>query len=318
MGERVVVAMSGGVDSSLAAALACEAGHEVVGITLELAGAASRCCSLADADDARRVAERLGIRFYVANYRARFEREVKQAFADAYLTGRTPIPCVTCNSRFKFDYLLERARVLGADRVVSGHYARIDCDTATGRRRLLRARDAAKDQTYFLFELDQEQLSAVSFPLGELEKATVRERARELGLVTADKAESQEICFVPDGDVAGAVERIRPERLPGEGEIVDQVGARVGRHRGVHHFTVGQRRGLALATGERVYVTGIDATRNRIVVGGRDALLRRSADLSSVNWIAGRAPEAPVADRPRGLVESLPRAGRPRLARRAR
>ena len=245
--ERVVAAMSGGVDSSVAAALAAEQGAEVIGVTLHLAGSRSRCCSLADADDARRVAERLGIRFFVANYRERFEREVKQAFADAYLAGRTPIPCVPCNSRFKFDYLLERARVFGADRVVSGHYARSDRDPASGRLRLRRAVDADKDQTYFLFELTQEQLAAVRFPLGDMAKEDVRARARELGLGTADKPESQEICFVPDGDYARAVEAIRPEALPGAGDVVDGAGRVLGRHDGVHRFTVGQRRGLGIA-----------------------------------------------------------------------
>lgn len=237
--ERIVVAMSGGVDSSVAAALLVEAGAEVLGVTLHLAGSASRCCSLADADDARRVAEQLGVRFFVANYRERFQREVEQAFADAYLAGRTPIPCVTCNSSFKFAYLLERARVLGAGAVASGHYARIDRDPETGRWRLRRAADPEKDQSYFLFELTQEQLGAVRFPLGELTKTQVRDHARRLGLATAEKAESQEICFVPDGDYAAVVERLRPEALPGAGEVVDRSGRVLGRHAGVHRFTVG-------------------------------------------------------------------------------
>ncbi len=296
---RVVVAMSGGVDSSVAAALVAEEGGEVIGVTLHLAGSASRCCSLADADDARRVAERLGIRFFVANYRERFREEVQEAFADAYLSGRTPIPCVTCNSRFKFEYLLERARVFGAPVVASGHYARVDFDPDTGLRRLRRAVDAHKDQTYFLFELTQEQLAAVRFPLGELTKAQVRERARTLSLVTAEKAESQEICFVPDGDVAGAVERIRPDALPGEGEIVDLAGRVLGRHGGVHRFTVGQRRGLRLAAGQRLYVTEVDAARNRVVVGGRDDLLAPGARLERVNWIAGSPPAEPLRARVR-------------------
>ena len=298
-GERVVVAMSGGVDSSVAAAIVVEEGYEAVGITMNLAGGDSRCCSLADADDARRVAERLGIRFFVANYRERFRREVQEAFADAYLAGRTPIPCVTCNSRFKFDYLLERARVLGAGQVASGHYARLDIDPDTGKRRLRRAADPAKDQTYFLFELSQEQLAAVRFPLGGLTKAEVRERARGLGLATADKPESQEICFVPDGDYARAIERIRPDGLPGEGVIVDASGRVLGRHGGVHRFTVGQRRGLGVATGRRLYVTEVDAARNRVVVGGPDALLARGARLERVNWIAGAAPSEAVRARVR-------------------
>ncbi|MCH7708169.1 MAG: tRNA 2-thiouridine(34) synthase MnmA [Myxococcales bacterium] len=292
--ERVVVAMSGGVDSSVAAALTVEAGHEAIGVTLNLAGGASRCCSLEDADDARRVAERLGIRFYVANYRERFDTEVKQAFADAYLAGRTPIPCVTCNSRFKFDYLLDRAKVFGAATVVSGHYARVDTDPISRKRRLLRAADPQKDQTYFLFELTQQQLQAVRFPLGDMKKSEVREYARRLGLATAEKPESQEICFVPDGDYAAAVERIRPDRLPGPGEIRDTSGRRLGTHAGIHRFTVGQRRGLGVGGGDRRYVTEIDADRNLVIVGDRQAVMAKGARLERVNWISGETPDAPV------------------------
>ncbi len=288
--SRTVVAMSGGVDSSLAAALVAARGDETVGITLHLAGKSSRCCSLADADDARRVAERLGIRFYVANYRERFDREVRQAFADAYLAGRTPIPCVTCNSRFKFDYLLERARLFGAERVASGHYARVDREPGSGRSRLRRARDRHKDQSYFLFELGQEQLAAVEFPLGGLDKREVRERARALGLVTADKPESQEICFVPDGDYVRGVEELRPGGLPGVGEIVDAEGRVLGEHGGIHRFTVGQRRGLGLAAPRPLYVTALDPGRNRVVVGGADELWAGGARLTRVSWTSGVPP----------------------------
>lgn len=291
--SRVVVAMSGGVDSSVAAALLAEEGHEVVGITMHLAGDASRCCSLDDADDARRVAERLGIRFFVANYTDAFRREVIEPFADAYLAGRTPIPCVACNRRFKFRHLLERAQALGADSVATGHYARIETDPAGGRRRLRRAVDRAKDQSYFLFDLDQDQLARIRFPLGGLTKREVRERARALGLATAEKAESQEICFVPDGDYARVVESLRPGSLPGEGEIVDGAGRVMGRHGGVHRFTVGQRRGIGVASAERLYVTGIDAERNRVVVGPEDALDAAGAVLEGVSWIAGAPPAAP-------------------------
>ncbi len=297
--ERVVVAMSGGVDSSVAAARVVAAGHEAIGITLHLAGNSSRCCSLADADDARRVAERLGIRFFVTNYSERFRREVMEKFADSYLAGRTPIPCVTCNSRFKFDYLLERARVLGAETVASGHYARVDTDPRTGRRRLRRAADPDKDQTYFLFELTQAQLARVRFPLGDLTKDRVRAEARALGLATAEKPESQEICFVPDGDYASAVERIRPDRVPGEGEIVDEAGRVLARHRGVHHFTVGQRRGLGVASDRRLYVTRGDAAGNRIVVGDEQALRVGGAELEGVTWTAGELPREPVRCRVR-------------------
>jgi tRNA-specific 2-thiouridylase len=294
MSERAVVAMSGGVDSSVAAALMVERGYEAVGVTMSLAGGASRCCSLADADDARRVADRLGMRHYVANYAERFRREVEEAFADAYLSGRTPIPCVTCNTKFKFEYLLERARVYGASRVASGHYARIGADPETGLLRLRTAADAAKDQSYFLFELSQEQLAAVEFPLGDMTKGEVRERARALGLATAEKPESQEICFVPDGDYAAAVERIRPGRLPGEGEIVDEAGRVVGRHRGIHHFTVGQRRRLGVSAPRPLYVASIDAAHNRVVVGGVDDLRARGARVGRVSWSGGRPPERAV------------------------
>ncbi len=285
--ERVVVAMSGGVDSSVAAALLVEQGFEVVGITMHLAGEASRCCSLDDADDARRVAERLGIAFYVANYGDAFRREVIEAFADSYLAGRTPIPCVACNRRFKFHYLRARARALGATRVATGHYARVDEDPETGLRRLRRGLDPAKDQSYFLFDLDQEQLTGTSFPIGELCKEEVRARARDLGLATAEKPESQEICFVPDGDYARVVEQLRPERLPGEGEIVDTSGRVLGRHGGIHRFTVGQRRGLGLTASRRLYVIEIDAARNRVVVGDEDELTTHEALAQQVSWIAG-------------------------------
>ncbi len=276
---RIVAALSGGVDSSVAAALLVGSGREVIGVTLNLAGGASRCCSLADADDARRVADQLGIRFYVANYAQRFRAEVIQPFADDYLSGKTPIPCVACNSRFKFDYLLERAHVFGADRVATGHYAQVDVAPDTGLHRLRRAVDSRKDQTYFLFELGQDQLAALEFPLGALKKESVRDHARELGLPTAEKPESQEICFVPDGDYATAVERIRPDALPGNGEIIDREGRVLGQHPGIHHFTVGQRRGLGLASERPLYVESIDAKRNRIVVGGAENLEAKGANL---------------------------------------
>lgn len=287
---RIVVGLSGGVDSSVAAALLVEAGFEVVGITLHLAGSASRCCSLEDADDARRVAEDLGIRFYVANETERFRREVMEPFADAYLAGRTPIPCVACNRRFKFERLVGRARALGADAVATGHYARVQRDPGTGAHRLLRARDPHKDQSYFLYDLGQEQLARARFPLGELRKDEVRARARALGLATADKPESQEICFVPDGDYAKVVEKLRPEALPGEGDVIDGEGRVLGRHAGVHRFTVGQRRGLGLSAGERYYVRALDARRNRVVVGPVEELGVRGAELEDVRWIAGAPP----------------------------
>jgi tRNA-specific 2-thiouridylase len=290
---RIVVGMSGGVDSSVAAALLVEEGFEVVGVTMRLAGSASRCCSLDDADDARRVAERLGIRFYVADYADRFRQEVVEPFADAYLAGRTPIPCVACNRRFKFHHLRARARALGADAVATGHYARVERDSENGALTLRRGVDAAKDQSYFLFDLGPEALAGARFPLGHLPKSAVRERARALGLATADKPESQEICFVPDGDYARVVEAVRPDRLPGEGEIVDGEGRVRGRHGGVHRFTVGQRRGLGLPDGPW-YVRALDAGRNRVVVGRREELGAPAMDVAGVSWVAGAPPDAPV------------------------
>ena len=292
---RVVVGMSGGVDSSLAAALLRETGVDVVGVTLHLAGSESRCCSLDDADDARRVADRLGIRFYVANYRERFREEVMLPFADEYLAGRTPIPCVACNKRFKFDHLLARARVLGADAVATGHYARIE--TSDEGPRLLRGRDLEKDQSYFLFNLTAAQLRQIRFPLGELRKEEVRTRARKLGLATADKPESQEICFVPDGNYARVVEELRPDALPGAGDIVTRDGRVLGRHPGVHHFTVGQRRGLGLGDGEKRYVLSLDARRNRVVVGAQSELETREARVTKLSWTFEPAPRAPFRAR---------------------
>jgi tRNA-specific 2-thiouridylase len=258
-GRRIVVGMSGGVDSSVAAALLVEQGFEVVGVTLHLAGAGSRCCSLDDADDARRVADALGIRFYVTNQQEAFRREVTLPFADAYLAGRTPLPCVTCNRRFKFGALQARAR----------------------------------DQSYFLFDLCQAQLARARFPLGELTKQEVRARARALGLATADKPESQEICFVPDGDYARVVEALRPGAAPGEGEIVDGEGRVLGRHGGIHRFTVGQRRGLGLASAERLYVKRLEPAANRVVVGREEELASGGARLADVSWIGSR-PAEPV------------------------
>jgi len=293
-GERVVVAMSGGVDSSVAAALLVERGCEVVGVTMHLAGESSRCCSLADADDARRVAEKLGIRFYVANYTRQFRSEVMEAFADEYLAGRTPIPCVACNQRFKFRHLLDRARALGASAVATGHYARIDLDPSSGKRRLRAAIDPAKDQSYFLFDLDQRQLAQALFPLGGMRKDEVRAKARRFGLATAEKPESQEICFVPEGDYAGVVETLRPEARGRTGEIVDSEGRTIGQHRGVHRFTVGQRRGLGVSASQRLFVIGLDAAANRVVVGDAAALLARQATLEGVTWVAGVPPPPPI------------------------
>jgi len=295
--ERVVVAMSGGVDSSLAAARVAASGAETIGITMKLSTSGSRCCSLEDADDARRVAERLGIRFYVANYADAFLHEVIDEFADAYLAGRTPIPCIACNQRFKFDHLLERAKAFGAERVATGHYARVEHDPATGQARLFRGRHRAKDQSYFLFSLRQSQLRAAHFPVGEMSKDEVRQAARALGLETAEKPESQEICFVPDGDYAKVVESMRPEATRAEGEIVDEAGRVLGRHRGIHRFTVGQRHGLGLASDRRLYVVRLEPERQRVVVGDARDLDCAGAEVERVNWIAGEAPMGPIRAR---------------------
>ena len=290
MSERIVVAMSGGVDSSVAAALLVESGAETIGVTMRLSESGSRCCSLEDADDARRVAESLGIRFYVANYVEAFGREVIEEFADAYLAGRTPIPCVACNKQFKFDHLLERAKAFGAKHVATGHYARVTHDPETGEARLYRAVNREKDQSYFLFSLSQEQLRAASFPIGEMSKREVRDRARSLGLATASKPESQEICFVPDGNYAEVVERIRPEASLLHGEIVDESGAVLGKHRGIHRFTVGQRHGLGISANRRLYVIRLDPRLRRVVVGDVSDLDCAGARVDSMNWISGRAP----------------------------
>jgi tRNA-specific 2-thiouridylase len=294
MSERIVVAMSGGVDSSVAAALLVEAGAETIGITMRLSESGSRCCSLEDADDARQVAESLGIRFYVANYAEAFGQEVIEEFADTYLAGRTPIPCIACNKKFKFDHLLERAKAFGAERVATGHYARVTHDPLTGEARLYRAVNREKDQSYFLFPLSQEQLRGASFPIGEMSKQEVRERARSLGLGTAEKPESQEICFVPEGNYADVVEKIRPEALKLGGEIVDESGAVLGQHRGIHRFTVGQRHGLGISSNRKLYVIRLDPDLRRVIVGDVSDLDCSGARVEKTNWISGHAPSGTI------------------------
>lgn len=289
---RSVVGLSGGVDSSLAAALAVEAGHDAIGVIVHQLDGASRCCSL---EDARRVCAQLGMRFYVANRVQRFRREIIEPFADAYLAGSTPIPCVACNKGFKFDVLRARARAFAAERVVTGHYARVETDSATGLHRLLRGRDRDKDQSYFLYRLDQATLGDVWFPLGELSKDDVRRAARRRNLATADKPESHEICFVPGDDYATVVESVRPGRAR-EGALVNADGVELGRHAGVHRFTIGQRRGLGVAAGERLYVTAIDAASGRVVLGPPQDLAVNGARIEGVSWIAGRVPAASLVE----------------------
>jgi tRNA-specific 2-thiouridylase len=278
MSARVIVAMSGGVDSSVAAAILHEAGYDVVGIAMRLAGEPATaspkrrgtCCSHDDFEDARRVAERMDFPFYVIDLRADFGARVIGNFVSEYLGGRTPNPCVMCNKEIKFDRLWSRARALDADFVATGHYARIEREKA-GRLRLMRAADESKDQSYFLFTLGQEELSRTLFPLGGMSKSEVRARARELGLANADKPESQEICFVPDGNYAGFVERNSERRQIRPGRIVGRDGAALGTHAGVHRFTIGQRRGLGIATGDPLYVREIRASGD-VVVGLREEL----------------------------------------------
>jgi tRNA-uridine 2-sulfurtransferase len=305
----IAVAMSGGVDSSTVAALLVRQGHSVVGLTMQLwnqrrlpelavEGATGRCCSLDDVYDARRVAEQIGIPYYVVNFERQFEEHVVKPFVEEYLAGRTPIPCTLCNNYIKFDRFLEMADSVGAHQIATGHYARIRYDAASGRYQLLRAVDGGKDQTYFLFGLTQAQLARTLFPLGEWNKPEVREMARSMDLAVASKGDSQEICFVPNGDYAAFMsaylkETGVPERET-RGEIVTAGGRKLGEHKGVHHFTVGQRKGLGIAAPEPLYVIATDPASQRVVVGGNDDLLKASFAAHHVNWISIAGVSAPV------------------------
>jgi tRNA-specific 2-thiouridylase len=296
---RVVVAMSGGVDSAVAAGLLVRSGLEVVGVTLQLADLSasglgvSRCCSPNDVETARAVAGRLGIPHYVLDMETPFRRAVLEPFVESYLAGDTPLPCAHCNARVKFGELLTVAAEMGAQALATGHYARLERRGDTVE--LHRGRDRAKDQSYFLFALKAEQLARVCFPLGELSKGEVRRLAAEMGLPNAARNDSQEVCFVPEGgSYVRVLEKLAPERLPGDGEVVDEHGAVVGHHAGHHRFTVGQRRGLGLATGGRLFVVAIRPERNQVVVGTVDATLRRRLTLRGVNWLAPR-PQGAIA-----------------------
>ncbi|HOY76796.1 MAG TPA: tRNA 2-thiouridine(34) synthase MnmA [Hyphomonadaceae bacterium] len=323
---RVVAAMSGGVDSSVVAALLKYAGYDVVGVTLQLYdhGAALKksgaCCAGQDIHDARRVAEALGIPHYVLDYESRFRSQVMEDFADTYLKGSTPIPCVRCNQTVKFKDLLATAKDLGADAMATGHYIRRSLD-ADGVAQLTRAADPDRDQSYFLFATTREQLDFLRFPLGGMKKPDVRRAAAALGLQVAAKPDSQDICFVPAGKYSDIVQKLRPGAVEG-GEIVHMDGRVMGRHDGVIRYTIGQRRGLGIATGDPLFVTKLDAPNKRVIIGPREALLTRALAIGESNWLgegslldacaAGmpalarvRSTRAPVAGR-MTLVDGVP------------
>jgi len=295
---RVVIAMSGGVDSSVAASLLVEAGHEVIGLSMQLydqrAGGETfgSCCSIDDLYDARRVADTLGIPHYIVNFEQRFRETVVDNFVREYAAGRTPIPCVHCNADLKFATLAERAAGLDAAAVATGHYARVRYDEDCRRYRLLRGADPDKDQSYFLFSLTQDQLAHAMFPVGHLSKPQVRAHAARLRLSVAEKPDSHEICFVPDGETADFVER-HLATTPPTGDMVDSSGRVVGQHRGLHRYTVGQRRGLGISTAAPMYVLKLEPAESRLVIGPREELGRQDLTASGVNWIDGRTPATP-------------------------
>jgi tRNA-specific 2-thiouridylase len=310
MSEKLLaVAMSGGVDSSVVAAMMTRTGRKVAGFTMQLwnqrrlpevqtEAATGRCCSLDDVYDARTVAQHLGIPFYVVNFEQRFEEQVVRPFIDEYLAGRTPIPCTLCNNYVKFDHFVEMAEGIGAEEIATGHYARIEHNDATGRHELKRGADPGKDQTYFLFGLTQQQLARTRFPLGHLQKAEVRQLAHEYGLTVASKNDSQEICFVPNGDYAAFIDAYFKEQgiapATTKGHITDRDGRVLGEHAGVHQFTVGQRKGLGIAAGEPLYVIATEPATQTVIVGKGDDLLRDSCFANDVNWISIAALEEPI------------------------
>jgi tRNA-uridine 2-sulfurtransferase len=309
--KTIAVAMSGGVDSSTVAAMLRAEGYNLVGLTMQLwnqrrlAGregmpeaVTGRCCSLDDVYDARRVAETIGIPYYVVNHEDRFERDVVRPFVQEYLSGRTPIPCSLCNNHLKFDQLLTVAQQIGADAVATGHYARVEADEQSGRWLLKRPTDRSKDQTYFLFGLTQEQLSRTLFPLGGMTKPEVRELARKHGLALAEKPDSQEICFVPGGDYKNFIDAYLAEQgdsLPDtSGELVTTDGRAIGEHSGIHNFTVGQRKGLGVATGSPLYVIQIKGDKRQVVVGEQENLYSKALTVKRTNLISRQTLDQPM------------------------
>ena len=298
--KRALIAMSGGVDSSMAAKMTLEQGFECVGCTMKLfenedAGIDPQrsCCSLDDAEDARNVATKLGMPYYVFNYTEVFRRCVMDKFAESYASGKTPNPCIDCNNFLKFRKLLRRAEELECKYVVTGHYARIEFDEQTGKYTLKKGADQSKDQSYVLYQMDQEQLSRTLMPLGGLTKKEVRALAEENGFVNAEKPDSEDICFVPDGDYAAMIERHLGRIFP-EGDFVDPEGNVIGTHRGIIHYTVGQRKHLGQTFGEPRYVCGIDPENNRVILGRNEDTFSDTVSVTDVNWISGEVPQEPV------------------------